>query len=140
MNLPRAVTAGFLGGAAIDLFLFLVRAMPFPGAYQFIASTLVGPVAFTSSSYIALGVVMHFLISVAFALAYAFVASRSRALLDQPLAWGAIFGLAVYVVVEGVLSLAHAAGPPSVKGVVISLIAHVVFFGLPVALFIGRAE
>jgi hypothetical protein len=139
MNFPRAIIAGFLGGVLVDLFLILIRVAPFPGVYQFIASTLVGPVAFTSSAYIALGLVMHFLISIVFALAYAFIASRSRALLDQPIAWGAIFGLAVYAVMEVVLSLAHAAQPPSVKGVVIGLIAHVVFFGLPVALYIARA-
>jgi hypothetical protein len=140
MNVPRAVTAGFLGGITVDLFLFLVQAMPFPGAYQFIASTLIGPVAFTSSAFIALGLVMHFAISIAFALAYAFVASRSRALLDQPIAWGAVLGLAVYAVMEVVLSLAHAAQPPTVKGVVIGLIAHIAFFGLPVALYVARAD
>ena len=140
MNISRAVTAGFLGGITVDLFLIIVRAVPFPGVYQFIASTLVGPVAFTSSSYIALGLVMHFLISIAFALGFAFVASRFRAVLDQPLAWGAIFGLAVYAIMESVLALAHAAQSPSVKGIVISLVAHVVFFGLPVALYIARAD
>jgi hypothetical protein len=139
MNISRAVAAGFIGGIIIDLFLIIARAVPFPGVYQFIASTLVGPVAFTSGLYIALGLVMHFFISIAFALGFAFVASRFRAVLDQPLAWGVIFGLAAYAVMEIVLALAHAAQPPSVKGIVISLIAHVVFFGLPVALYIARA-
>jgi hypothetical protein len=140
MNYSRAITAGFLGGIIVDLFLIIVRAAPFPGVYQFIASTLVGPVAFTSSSYIALGLLMHFLISIAFALGFGFVASGFRAVLDQPLAWGAIFGLAVYAVMESVLTLAHSAQPPSVKGIVIGLIAHIVFFGLPVALYYTRAE
>lgn len=140
MNFPRALTAGLLGGVIVDLFLIIVRAVPFPGVYQFIASTLVGPVAFTSSAYIALGLVMHFLISIVFASAYAFIASRSRALLEQPIAWGAVFGLAVFAVMQVVLTLAHAAQPPSVKGIVIGLISHVVFFGLPVALYIARGE
>jgi uncharacterized membrane protein YagU involved in acid resistance len=108
--------------------------------YEWIASTLVGPVAFTSTSFIALGLAMHFLISVAFALAYFFVAERSPALRDNPLLWGSVFGLAVYGVMEVVLAVAHAAQPPSVKGIVISLIAHIVFFGLPIAWYAARGE
>ena|SRR5450631_819787 len=140
MNVQRAVTAGLLGGVIVDLFLILARVAPFPGVYQFIASTLVGPVAFTSGSYIALGVVMHFLISISFALAYAFVAERSRALLEQPALWGAIFGLAVYAVMQTVLAVAHAAQPFSLKGLAIGLISHIVFFGLPVAFYIARTH
>jgi hypothetical protein len=140
MNVPRAVTAGLLGGVVVDLFLILVRAVPFPGVYQFIASNLVGPVAFTSSSYIALGLVMHFLISIAFALAYSFVAERARALIEHPTLWGAIFGLAVFAVMQVVLGAAHTAQPPSVKGILIGLVSHIVFFGLPVAWYIARAD
>jgi hypothetical protein len=139
MNLSRAVTAGLIGGVVVDLFLFLARVAPFPGMYQFIASTVVGPVAFTSSSYIALGLVMHFLISVAFALAYSFVAERWQALLEHPTLWGAIFGLAAYAVMQVVLNAAHAAQPLSVKGTIVGLVSHIVFFGLPVAWFVARA-
>jgi hypothetical protein len=138
MNLSRAVTAGFIGGVVVDLFLILTRISPFPGLYQFIASTLVGPVAFTSSAYIALGLVMHFLISIAFALAYSFVADRVHALLEHPTLWGAIFGVAVYAVMQVVLNVAHAAQPLSVEGVVVGLISHIVFFGLPVAWYVAR--
>jgi hypothetical protein len=139
MNLSRAVTAGLIGGAVVDLFLILARVVPFPGVYQFIASTIVGPVAFTSSSYIALGLVMHFLISIAFALAYSFAAERSRALIDNPTLWGAMFGLAVYAVMEIVLDLAHAGQPFTVKGLIVGLVSHIVFFGLPVAWYVARS-
>jgi hypothetical protein len=138
MNIPRAVTAGLLGGVVVDLFLILARVVPFPGVYQFIASNLVGPVAYTSGSYIALGLVMHFLISIVFALAYSFAAARSKALLEHPTLWGAIFGLAVFVVMQVVLGAAHTAQPPTVQGIVIGLISHIVFFGLPVAWYIAR--
>ena len=140
MNIKRAVTAGIIGGVVADLFLILMRVAPFPGIYQFIASTIVGPVAFTSSAYIALGVVMHFVISIIFALAYAFVAERSPALIEHPTLWGAIFGIAVMLVMQLVTAVAHASQPPTVKGIVISLVAHGVFFGLPVAWYIARAD
>src|SRR5450755_2112863 len=137
MNIARAVTAGLIGGTTVDLFLILARVAPFPGIYQFIASTVVGPVAFTSTAYIALGLALHFFISIVFALAYAWAAARSRALTENPTAWGAVFGIAVMLVMQVVTGLAHAAQPPSVMGIVVGLIAHVVFFGLPVAWYIA---
>jgi hypothetical protein len=35
----RAIVAGIIGGILIDLFLIVVHAAPFPGIYQFIASS-----------------------------------------------------------------------------------------------------
>jgi len=140
LNIPRAIAAGVIGGAVVDLFLIIVRAAPFPGIYQFIASALVGPVAFTSSAYILLGLVMHFAISIVAALAYAYVATRSRALIENPTLWGAIFGVGVMVVMQVVTGVAHVSPPPTVIGIVIGLLSHVVFFGLPVAWYIALGE
>ncbi len=137
MNVLRAVTAGLIGGFIVDLYLVVSGQVPFPGVYQFIASTLVGPAAFASPSFIALGVVMHFTISVIFALAYAAIAERNRALAEHPTAWGSIFGLAVFAVMQVVLALAHAAKPPTPTGIVLGIISHVIFFGLPVAWYVA---
>lgn len=137
MNIGRTLTAGIIGGVTVDLFLILARVAPFPGMYQWIASTIVGPVAFTSSAYIGLGLAMHFFISIVFALAYSAIAARWHALIENPTAWGAIFGLAVMIVMQVVTGLAHAAQPPSVKGIIVGLIGHIVFFGLPVAWYIA---
>lgn len=139
MNIARAISAGLIGGIIVDTFLVLIRAAPFPGIYQFIASTVVGPTAFTSASYIALGLVMHFLISIAFALGYAFVAEQNHALIENPTLWGAIFGTAVMVIMQIVLALAHASKPPTVMGIVMGLVSHIVFFGWPVAWYYAWA-
>ncbi len=137
MNLARVVLAGIVGGTVVDTFLVAVHAAPFPGIYQFIASTVVGPVAYTSSSYIALGLLMHFAISIVFATAYALVAERNAALIERPIVWGAVFGVAVMIVMQIVTGLAHASQPPSVAGITLGLVAHVIFFGLPVAWIIA---
>lgn len=137
MNIVRTLTAGIIGGITVDLFLILARVAPFPGMYQWIASTIVGPAAYTSTAYIGLGLAMHFFISIAFALAYGALAARSRALVDNPTLGGVVFGIAVMLVMQVVTGLAHVAQPPSVVGIVISLIAHIVFFGLPVAWYIA---
>lgn len=138
MNINRAVTAGLVGGTTIDLFLIIVRAVPFPGVYQFIASALVGPVAFSSSTYIALGLFLHFFISVAFAATYEFVAERYRALIDSPLLWGSVFGIAVMIVMQILTGIAHVSQPPTAIGIIMGLVAHIVFFGIPVALYVAR--
>ncbi len=137
MNIPRILLAGVVGGVVVDAFLIAIHAAPFPGIYQFIASTVVGPAAYTSSSYIALGLLMHFAISIVFAAAYAFAAERKAALVEQPILWGAIFGVAVMIVMQIVTGLAHASKPPTVTSIVLGLVSHVVFFGIPVAWIIA---
>ncbi len=134
----QAVTAGILGGVLVDLFLIAVRAAPFPGIYQYIASGIVGEAAYASSSYIALGVVIHLAISIAAALAYAYL-GRALGLLQKWLLGGTIFGIVMLVVMQIVLALAHLAQPLTPARLAIVVIAHVVFFGLPIAWYVSRA-
>ncbi len=133
----RAVGAGIIGGILIDLFLALSKSAPFPGVYQFVASGLVGKTAFTSSSYIALGVAMHFVISIVWALIYAFTANAADKL-EAWLAGGIVFGIVVMIVMTIVQTLAHLAGAPTVQTIIMGLIAHIVFFGLPIAWFLSQ--
>jgi hypothetical protein len=134
----RAVVAGIIGGLLIDLFLIVFRFAPFPGVYQFIASGLVGKVAFTSSSYIFLGLLIHFGISIAWAEIYAYVASAARAL-DKWLVSGLIFGVIVFIVMQIVTISKGMAPAPTATGIVVGLIAHVGFFGWPVAWYLRKA-
>jgi len=133
----RAVVAGIIGGILIDVFLFFTGA-PFPGVYQFIASTVVGKEALASPSYIWLGVAMHFAVSIAWALIYALVASRLH-VLHRYLVAGLVFGVVVMVVMEIVQMVAGIAQPITTKSAIITIISHIVFFGLPVAWFVGRS-
>ena len=132
-GLGRIIGAGIVGGIIVDLFLIIVHAAPFPGVYMFIASGLVGPAAFTSSWYIALGVVLHLLISIVWAAIYVFVFQQLFAKLPW---WGnaVIFGVVVMLGMQAVLLSKHLEPAfPTGMGLVTNLIAHVVFFALPVA-------
>lgn len=133
----RAVMAGIIGGILIDLFLFFTHA-PFPGIYQYIASAVVGKVAFTSKSYIWLGVAIHFAVAIGLAILYAFVASRMHVLRRWVMA-GLAFGIIVMIVMQIIEMIVKLAQPITVKSGSIMLIAHVVFYGWPVAWFVGRA-
>lgn len=133
----RAVVAGIIGGILIDLFLVLTGSAPFPGIYQFVASGLVGKVAFSSPSYIWLGVVLHFVISIVWALLYAWAAGAAHTL-GRWVLGGLVFGIVVMVVMQLVEKISHTSQPMTFAAVVGGLIAHVVFFGWPVGWFLSR--
>lgn len=133
--LGQGVIAGLIGGIVVDLFLsFALHRSPVM-IWQFIASTIVGQVAFTSSSYAVLGIAVHFMISAVWAVLYAYVFTA----LGQIKNW--ILGAVVWgIVVDAVMQLIVAlkTGSPWGPAFAQGLIAHIVFYALPVALYMAR--
>jgi hypothetical protein len=134
----QAVIAGIIAGIIVDAFVILVEHAPFPGVYQFIASGIVGQDAFTSRSYIALGLGIHFLISIVSALAYAYIGSALH-LLSRWIIGGTILGVVVMLLLQVILVSRLHTPIPDTKGIIMGLIAHVIFFGLPIAWYISRS-
>jgi hypothetical protein len=134
----RAVIAGIVGGIMIDLFLVVIRAASFPGMYASIAEAAVGRAAYSWQSYIALGIGLHFAISIVAALAYAYLGSALH-LLRRWLVGGTLLGVVLMVVMHGVQHLVGRHPPLTAAALLTGLIAHVVFFGWPVA-YIERPE
>lgn len=132
--IPRALLAGLVGGTVVELYLFAVGLATWPGVYQWIASTLVGPVAFTSAAYAWLGLVQHGLVSLGWALAYGFLARRRPALATRPVAAGLGFGLAVFLAMQILVAALGVWAPPGAAEVAHTVVAHTLFFGVPVAL------
>jgi hypothetical protein len=126
------------GGILVDLFPILAHAAPFPAIYQFIASAMVGKVAFTSASYIWLGLAMHFTVSIGWALLYAY-GWYARHPSDRWVLPGVLFGIVVMIVMQIIQMIAHVAQPITVKRGILVLIAHIVFFGWPVAWYLAWA-
>lgn len=139
----QGVTAGIAGGILLDIFIFATSVLPQHGSmipvWQFIASTAVGKVAFTSSAYAWLGLLIHFIVSIAWASGYAYLAQTRRALNAHPAISGIAFGVVVYVVMQIVLVGDNSFHVPSSLELVTSLIGHMLFFGLPVA-YVVRAR
>jgi hypothetical protein len=136
------IAAGLIGGALIDTFLVLVNHSSFIQIWQFVASALVGGAAFTSPSYAILGFAMHFVISIVWASIYAWAAfGPLPALARAPVLLGLLYGVVVMIGMTLLLAFNHfgPAGGPDPATLVKSLIAHTVFFGLPVALYVSRA-
>ena len=67
---------------------------------------------------------------------FAWAANRTPELVRYPVAAGTLFGLIVFVVMRLVTMLASIAPPPTLSGTFVELVAHTVFFGVPLALVV----
>jgi hypothetical protein len=136
LALPPLV-AGIIGAILTDAFLSITQHTSPVHVWQFIASNAVGPVAFTSSSYAALGVVIHLFIAFVWAYLYAYVAHALNTLHNWVLG-GIVWGIVVDVVMDAILAARGTLEPLTPSSVTFGLITNVVFFGLPVAWYLSR--
>ena len=110
---------------------------------QFIASGVLGQRSFQGgAASAALGLLLHFVIALSAATVYFLLSRRLQMLRRHPWISGAIFGIAVYVVMNAVvLPLAgFAAGFPTGRNLANGLAIHVTCVGLPIALFARRSK
>jgi hypothetical protein len=143
VSIGAGVTGGILGGILIDAFLAIANQTPIVAIWQFVASALVGPAAFSSPSYAVLGFAMHFAISIGWGVIFAGLASGPLpALVRRPWLSGIAYGIVVMLAMTTGLVLAHVGGggAPSAAMLVKSLIAHTVFFGVPIALYVTSSR
>ncbi len=136
----RAIAAGIVGGIFIDLFIYLTTIMPQHGSmislWQFIASTAFGSAAFASQSYAWIGLAIHFAVSIAWAAGYTYLASTQPGVNARPVVSGLVFGFVVWCIMQLALYTVQELHITSATQVVLSIIAHMLFFGLPVALVV----
>jgi hypothetical protein len=146
---PIALSTIFLAGTLaglldiLDAFFFYASGGVKPiRILQSIAGGLLGPSAFRGGVATAsLGAVLHFLIAVTAAAVY-YAASRKIAFLRQhPIASGLLFGLAIYLVMNGIVLPLSAISPkPSYPTPILinGILAHLFCVGLPIALVVHR--
>ena len=115
-------------GREIGNMLRYVGSGPFPQAREMGASGAI------------LGLLVHFALMAIMAAAYVFAARRVPALVQRPIQWGLLFGLATYVVMN-LLVVPMRFGtplPPSPLSIATQLFAHIVLVGIPIALITAR--
>jgi len=139
--IARAGTvAGIAGGILIDAFIYITSLAPhhqsIVGLWQFVASTALGKAAFTSPLYAWAGAAMHALVSIAWGIGFAYLAITRPQVPSHPILSGVVFGLVVYVVMQLVLFSVQALRITTGTQIIEGLIAHCVFFGLPVSLIV----
>ncbi len=139
------VWALLVGGSiagALDI-LFAISFAAYNGTaplelLQTVASGALGEAAFTGGvPAAALGLVLHFLLSYAWAGAFLLAAARIPTLVRRPLVSGAVFGIVVFLLMRLVV-LPLSAFPFPVKfrplASTLDLLSHMFFFGVPIAL------
>lgn len=139
--------AGLLAGALDLTFAFIFysfQGATAPGILRGIASGLIGhEAAFAAGSApVALGAALHFFIAVSAAFVFYAASRRFPLLVRRPLASGAAFGVAVYLVMHFiVIPLSripfHLA---SFRNVIGELCSHIFLFGMVIALGAARAS
>lgn len=142
-ELVAGFAAGIVAAVTLDAFRLLV---PWPGVtllspaqlYEFNASVLVGDVAVGASWALALGVLLHLAVSIGWALGYIWLAPRQPQLLTRPVISGIGYGLVVWLVMLILLIPAGKFAVPTVGSLDRDIIAHVFFFGIPLALVVSR--
>lgn len=133
-----------LGGLAVGV-LDLLDAVVFFGArgvgpvviLQSIASGVLGRTAFSGgAATAALGVLLHFVIAFVVVAVYLAASRRIPALRRHPLLFGALYGLAVYAVMNALVVPLSAAidGPKPLPVLINGLLIHVIGVGIPSAL------
>ena len=138
------IVAGLVGGVVVDAYLlltvvFIMHAAGVVPFYQFVASGALGKAAYGDPNAAYLGVAMHFVVSAAWGVGYAYVAERTPQVRDRPLISGVAFGIVVMLAMQLVEVAANVYTLPNSFTLLNDIVAHTLFFGVPVA-YIVRAR
>lgn len=139
-GVSRAILWGGASAGTLDLLaaftVYGLRGAPPLRILQSIASGLLGGSAFEGGLVTAaLGAGLHFVIATGAAATYVLASRRLDVLVRRPWAWGAAFGVAVYLFMNFVvLPLSAVAKRPfSAEMAAILVVVHVFCVGLPIA-------
>lgn len=130
---------GIIGGILIDAFLYFATILPNHGSlsslYAYIASNAIGGTALTNPGAVWLGAFMHFCISIAWGMGFAYAVATRPDVLSHPYVAGLVFGFVVQIIMQIVLAVTGHYHKPTAPMFAGSFLAHTIFFGLPIALY-----
>jgi hypothetical protein len=134
----QALVAGIAGAILIDLYLWATTLLPRHAGidvmWRFIASTVLGKSALADPGSAPIGACIHLIVSLGWAGGYAYIAQAHPATTKRWLVAGIVYGLVVYTIMQVILLADNNfTYPPTPNAFINALVAHAVFFGLPVA-------
>jgi len=147
---PRSIVAGVVAGTigailiaicviVSQMVVFHQPASVYVLVFQFDASVLIGTtLAHSDPAYAILGAFLHLLVSIGWGVGYAYMAEREPQLIALPIRSGAAFGLIVYFAMQLVLVAGNLFRQPTPTSFGLALVAHIIFFGIPVAFVVSR--
>jgi uncharacterized membrane protein YagU involved in acid resistance len=142
------VAAGGLLAATLDIlyacvFWAMQASVPPRRILQSVAAGLLGESSFRGGNgTAALGLFLHYLIALAMAWAYYAIARQWPQIRRRWIVAGMAYGLGLYAAMQFVVVPLSRAGsaPQDTLWIVLSIVAHVVLVGMPIAWFCGRAS
>jgi hypothetical protein len=139
----QALVAGIAGAVIVDLFLWLATVLPQHGSmaatWTWVASTLIGRGVTSMANAPLIGLAIHLCVSIVWAGAYAWFASTRVYVNRRWLISGITYGAIVYLIMQVVLLVDNNfIYPPTPNAFVLDVIAHALFFGVPVAYTVKR--
>ena len=136
--LRAGTVAGLAGGVLLDAYLVAVNALARniePASYfEFVASALIGKAGYSLPGTVALGVVTSLVVAGGWGVGYAWAAGRTPAVLARPYLAGTVYGVVVAITMQIVEVAAGIWSPVALGPAFTLLVAHTLFFGIPVAL------
>ena len=143
--LRAGIVAGLAGAVLIDAYLivtvvYLTHAATLEMFYRYVASAALGKAAYTLPQAVGIGIALHVLISVAWSLGYAYLAAQTPQVRARPLISGVSFGIFVMIAMQLGEVLTNIYALPNSYSLLNAFIAHVFFFGIPVAYIVTRFE
>jgi len=87
-----------------------------------------------------LGLLVHFALMAIMASVYVLAARRIPALVERPIQWGVVYGLATYVLMNWLVVPMRFGTPlpPSPLSIATQLFAHIILVGIPIALIASQ--
>jgi hypothetical protein len=141
--LMGGLVAGTLDITYACVFWALKAGTPPQRIFQSVAKGVLGPSTFKGGAATAgLGLFLHYFIATTMSVVYYLGARRWKVLVERPVMFGAAYGLVLYGVMNYIvvpLSLARGGGSGGALWVGLSIVVHVLFIGIPIALFARRA-
>jgi uncharacterized membrane protein YagU involved in acid resistance len=141
----QAFAAGFIAGLTLMIYLYATVVAPSHSSvlawWQSIAAAAFGPEAYSDQAYAWLGLLVHFVASIGWAGGYAYFAQVQKFINVRWLISGIGFGLIVYTIRQALLLAAAAfVFPPTPLTFLNDLLAHMLFFGVPLAFVVARMD
>jgi hypothetical protein len=141
----QALAAGIAGGALLNAFLWFMLLRPagasIASLWTQIATQAIGPGMAGNPNAALVGLSIHAIISIVWAGAYAYLATERAVLNARWPVSGIAYGIVVYLIMQIVLLVAgHFEYPHAPNDFVIAVLAHAVFFGLPVAFVVQALD
>jgi hypothetical protein len=140
----RPIALGTAVSGSLDILFAMILTVLFgrqiPNMLRYVGSGPFPDATNMGTAGAVLGLVTHFALMTIMAAAFVFAARQIPALVQRPIQWGILYGLATYVVMN-LLVVPLRFGtplPPKPIAIATQLFAHVVLVGIPIAVITAR--